>query len=248
MGTHHQLGDADRIKLGELLRRARGGEVKVLFFLAELYANGAADLQKNQARARTFAHRAARLGHADSQNMLAVMLTREEEMEESFHWFSLAAAGGSWRAQMALYEHYMAGLVVEADMDQALYWFDKAAESNPSPIIHSEVAKLETFVFARVEFTGEYGTVSRVVPMRRRTYWRVGAYETPFFDDMLADLNEFLARHPVVSTEYLEAIRWLKKLRTKWLLSPAVEFVGVHDAGADLGVAELTEGSCEQSL
>lgn len=233
MSTHRQMQEDDRTLLGKLLRRARGGDVDILNFLANVYTRGAAELQKNLPRARTFARRAARLGHVDAQATLATMLNNEGEMAESFHWFSQAAAGGSCRAQMSLYEHYMAGVVVDADIDQALYWLDMAAENNPPPRVLDEVAYLESIVFVHVEFSCGKDLVSRLVPMRRRTFWRMDAYQVPLFDDMLADLNAFVEREPVISTEYLEAMRWLKKQKVIWSLSPAVELVGVREKGSE---------------
>jgi TPR repeat protein len=228
MGIHKQLNEEDRTALFNLLRRARGGDVNVLSFLASLYKRGAVEIQKSLPRARTFALRAARLGDVDSQLMLADMLDDEGRREESFDWFYKAAEGGSMRAQLMLCEHYMAGAVVDANEDQALYWLDRAAENAQTQNDLDGVAHTREFFPVRVEFSGKEGSVSRVVPMRRRTFWRMEKFESPFFDDMFADLREFMARHPVVGMEYLEAMRWLKKQKVMWQLS-AVALLGVQE-------------------
>lgn len=208
---HRNLEEHDRLLLAELLGRARAGEVKVIHFLGEVYSRGAANLPANPSLAKVFFHRAARRGHADSQALLASLLIEEDRWEEAFRWFRQAAEGGSCYAQMMLYNFFLAGMVVDVDVDRALQWLDRAAESGGAPAV-AEVAKVDEFIFTEPDLNREAGLPEGLVaPLRRRTSWRMGALGLPLYDEMLADLRCYVVRYPAAGYEFLEQLCWLEE-------------------------------------
>jgi TPR repeat protein len=85
-------------------------------------------VQQETATAIHLYHLAAIQGHASAHCNLAYIFYKDNEYEEAFKWFSLAAEQGLSSAQSYLGNMYENGLYVTRDATEAFKWYHLAAE------------------------------------------------------------------------------------------------------------------------
>jgi len=79
--------------------------------------------------ALTLLRRSAEDGHTPAQVLLAYILDKSEDNEQAFDLYSQAAEKGDPEGQSGLADMYSAGEGVERDLEKAVYWYSRAAES-----------------------------------------------------------------------------------------------------------------------
>ena len=129
---------------GELLNRARSGDVEAMVEVAELYLEGETgqetgvkrdmdDVKQDVFRGLNWLEKAAETGHAWAQFRLSSILSKHDdlfgEMEKSFYWLKKAAEQGLPMAQHDLSLAYKTGKGTLIDFDKAFYWADVAVNS-----------------------------------------------------------------------------------------------------------------------
>lgn len=111
---------------------AEVGEAIACFDIGTQYFSGKQAFTKDESKAVEWFTKAAELGHAKAQNVLATCYANnrgvELDQEKAIFWWYEAAGQGEAEAQLSLGVLYANGVGVEADEKKAFLYFTKAAE------------------------------------------------------------------------------------------------------------------------
>ena len=120
--------DYKSLSVKELEKLAKENDVEAIYQLAFKYDYGEDGLELSHEKAFELHKKGAELGHAPSQNDLALCYSDgvgvEQDEEKGFYWYEQAAKNGS--------EHGMHGLSIcyfyQQEFEKAYYWARKSAE------------------------------------------------------------------------------------------------------------------------
>lgn len=123
-----QSGSAAVAKaVGYFRRAAEGGLPDAQYAMAEIAREGIGGQPRNEAEAREWLVKAARLGFDTAQVDLGTMLVESKggaaEQEAGFRWLKAAAEGGNVAAQNRLAKLYMMGVGTPPDSLFAAAWY-----------------------------------------------------------------------------------------------------------------------------
>jgi TPR repeat protein len=126
--VHQDSSEAGLARAAPYYERAAGtGLADAQYAMAQLYANGAGGMKKDDVRARELLLLAARQNYDTAQIDLAQFLIDgrggPRDLKAGFRWTSIAAHGGNVAAQDRLAKLYMAGIGVDPDLVQAAAWY-----------------------------------------------------------------------------------------------------------------------------
>ena len=115
---------------------ASQGDADGINMVGMSYFNGRG-VEKDTHKAAVNFLRAARMGHAQAQYNLGLLLCGEgkacsQGLEKSVHWFRKAAEQGYVPAFWEMGNAYRDGLGVERDFDEAAMWFERGAQAGDS--------------------------------------------------------------------------------------------------------------------
>ena len=108
-------------------RAAAAGVADAQYAMAQIYANGAAGKNKDDAQARLFLVRAAQQNYDTAQLDLGEWLIEgrggKRDLKAGFGWMLAAAQGGNVAAQNRLAKLYMGGIGTDPDSILAAAWY-----------------------------------------------------------------------------------------------------------------------------
>jgi len=114
-----------------LYETAERGDAEAQFNLGMMYSTGLG-IEKDDAAAFRWVHKAAEQGHGEAEFILALMFDQgvgtAREESEALTWYRRAADHGDRRAQYQLARAYALGRGVAKDPHEAARWYRRAAE------------------------------------------------------------------------------------------------------------------------
>jgi TPR repeat protein len=96
--VYRQLNPDDPPPMQDMEDLAKGGDVRAMFILGNLYAKGQAGLPKDEKKAQYWYERSAALGAYESLVRLGALARKRKDQVEAYKWYSLAAQymSGAW--------------------------------------------------------------------------------------------------------------------------------------------------------
>ena len=144
--SHGQIGlvKSDK-KAAKIWKRAvELGDVDAMARLGAMYEFGTG-VKLDKKKAERLYRAAADRGIAVAQTNLAALLASEEQFEEAFRYFALAADQGLTTGECDLGNCYRHGDGTEVDLGKARYWFERAAAKGDETAIEG-LAQLDARV------------------------------------------------------------------------------------------------------
>jgi len=130
-GQTQQARQGDAV-FNTIAERARQGDVEAQAELGFMYFEGKRGIAQDQAQAFFWLKEAAKHGHVRAQTLVGYMYYRgrgvDKDYKQFFYWSMKAARQGDADAMYNVGRSYHRGdFVVSQDLDQALFWYEKAA-------------------------------------------------------------------------------------------------------------------------
>lgn len=113
------------------LKQIKSGDGEAQYLLALMYFNAVkTDLNRDIKASKEWASEAIKNGEKKAHNLLGVIARSENNSEEAFEHFKIAAESDYYKAQFNLAQAYHFGSGTEQNFDKAISWYTKAAENN----------------------------------------------------------------------------------------------------------------------
>ena len=120
---------SDKDFVNETRKQAEKGNAEAQLKLGIMYGDGLYGLPQSNEESKKWTLKAARQGFSPAQYNLASLYAEEGNFDEAFKWMKKCAESGEYPyAQYMLATLLFSGLGCSQDVEEGLYWLEKAAE------------------------------------------------------------------------------------------------------------------------